>query len=123
MNEGYTPLSMDARIMCPSCRKVHMQMWTLPFDAVWHCDGCGNTIVACKQTIDWTKLIGTTTRCKFGIGNPTHDKHGEVLNCDVISVRGNEVEIRLEHNTSTTWYTIYDGYVKDGWDFGIVREV
>ena len=114
-NIGYKPLPMEKRIMCPSCGKVHMQMWTLPFDSVWHCGGCNNTIVADQRVIDWSKLVGTTIKSKFGCGNHATNKDDTmIVNAEVLGVRGNEVEILLEHDANPTWYTIYDEYVGHG---------
>ena len=110
---GYIPLPMEKRRMCPSCGKYHMQMWSLPFDRVWHCAGCGNTLIANHAVSDWSKLVGTTIKCKFGARNCPAGANDTVLNADVLSVRGNEVEIRTEHGKAN-WYTIYDGYVGSG---------
>ena len=110
----YTPRPWDQRLLCPSCHKVRMNLWVLPFDSVWHCNGCGNTIVADQKVLDWSALVGTTIRCRWGARNTTMFEGDSIRMVKVVSVRGNEVEIKMELNAGTDWYTIYDGYLGSG---------
>lgn len=114
MSIPYTPLPWDQRLLCPSCHRVRMQLWTLPFDRVWHCNGCKNTIIADQKVLDWAELVGTTIRCRCGLRNTAEDREDPISIADVISVRGNEVEIKKKYNAFATWYTIHDTHLGYG---------